>query len=69
MRERVEFPISLDAPPSVREPVGFKNQKDDDDDPDRHLAQEGDVVLQSQKMVDRQKSTDRPINLITSSAS
>jgi hypothetical protein len=45
MRERVEFPVNLDLPPPVRESVRFKNQKNDDDDADGHLAQKRDVVL------------------------
>ncbi len=40
MRERVEFPVSLDLPPPVGKPVRLKNQKDDNDDADGHLAQE-----------------------------
>ena len=37
----------------MRESIRFKDQKDDDDDADGHLAQEGDVVLQSQELIDR----------------
>src|SRR6204780_1468639 len=52
MRKRVEFPVSLDLPPAMREPVGLEHQEADDDQPDRDLAQEGDVVVERQRLVD-----------------
>src|SRR5689334_14362307 len=45
MRKRVEFPVGLDLPPAVREPVRLEHQKGYDDQPDCDLAQEGDVVV------------------------
>src|SRR5579872_6397601 len=53
MRERVKFPVGLDLPPAMREPVGFEHQKSDDDQPDRDLAQERDVVVERKRVVDR----------------
>src|SRR6266567_7910091 len=52
MRERVEFPVSLDLPPPVRESVRFKNQKNNNDDADGHLPQKRDVVLQAERLID-----------------
>src|SRR6266446_2197652 len=46
MRKRVEFPVSLDLPPPLCEPVRLEHQKRDDDQPDRDLAQEGDVGVE-----------------------
>src|ERR1700722_8453081 len=53
MRKRIKFPVCPDLPPAMREPVGFEHQKSDDDQPDRDLAQEGDVVVERQRLVDR----------------
>src|ERR1700737_4099174 len=53
MRKRVEFPVSLDLPPAMREPVRLEHQKCDDDQPDRDLAQEADVGVERQRLVDR----------------
>src|SRR5947207_15292258 len=52
MRERVEFPVGLDLAPAMREPIGLEHQKRDDDQPDRHLAQEGYVGVEGQCLVD-----------------
>src|SRR5450432_3664305 len=52
MRKRVEFPVSLDLPPAVREPVGLEHQERDDDQPDRDLAQKSDVVVKRERLVD-----------------
>src|ERR1700721_2301858 len=43
MRKRVEFPVSLDLPPAMRQAVRLEHQKRDEDQPDRDLAQEGDA--------------------------
>src|ERR1700677_4958808 len=53
MRKRVEFPVRLDLPPAVREPIRLEHQKSDDDQPDRDLAQKCDVVVERQRPVDR----------------
>src|SRR4051794_39476082 len=53
MRKRIEFPVGLDLPPAMREPVWLKHQKRDDDQADRNFAQEGDVVVERQRLVDR----------------
>jgi hypothetical protein len=37
MRERVEFPVRLDLPPAMREPVRLEHQERDDDQPDHDL--------------------------------
>src|SRR5882724_10875672 len=52
MRERVEFPVGLDLPPAMREAVRLEHQEADDDQADRDLAQEGDVVVELQRLVD-----------------
>src|ERR1700730_18312580 len=52
MRKRVEFPVSLDLPPAMREAVRLEHQKRDDDQPDRDLAQKSDVVVERQCLVD-----------------
>src|ERR1700722_7459765 len=52
MRKRVEFPVCLDLPPAMGEPVGLKHQKADDDQPDGDLAQERDVVVERKRGVD-----------------
>ena len=52
MRKRVEFPVSLDLPPAMREAVRLEHQKRDDDQADRYLAQKGDVVVERQRLVD-----------------
>src|ERR1700690_3284467 len=46
MRKRVEFPVRLDLPPAMRKPVRLEHQKRDDDQTDRDLAQERDVVVE-----------------------
>jgi hypothetical protein len=45
MRERVKFPVCLDLPPPVSQPIRFEDKKYDDDDADGHLTQECDNVL------------------------
>src|ERR1035438_1252684 len=52
MRKRVELPVRLDLPPAMREPVGLEHQERDDDHPDCDLAQEGDVVVERERLVD-----------------
>src|SRR5215467_5836064 len=52
MRKRVEFPVSLDLPPAMREPVRLEHQEGDDDQPDRDLAQKGNVVVQRKRLID-----------------
>src|SRR5579864_3808335 len=52
MRKRIEFPVRLDLPPAMRQPVGFEHQERDDDQPDRDLAQKSDVVVERKRVVD-----------------
>src|SRR4051794_31966910 len=37
VRKWIQFPICLDLPPAMREPVGLEHQEQDDHHPDRHL--------------------------------
>src|SRR5215813_11887837 len=52
MRERVELPIGLDLPPSMREPLRLEDEEKYDRKTDRDLAQECDVISQCQCAID-----------------
>src|SRR5205814_4651779 len=52
MRKRVEFPVGLDLAPAMREAIRLEHQKRDDNQPDRDLAQKGDVGIERQRLVD-----------------
>src|SRR3954454_7998759 len=52
MRKRVEFPVGLYLAPARREAVWLEHQKSDDDQPNCDLAQEGNVGVKRQSLVD-----------------
>src|SRR3954447_17870154 len=52
MRKREEFPVGLDLAPAMREAIRLEHQKRDDNQPDRDLAQKGDVGVERQRLVD-----------------
>src|SRR5215471_9489230 len=52
MRKRIELPVGLDLTPAMGEPVGLEHQEYDYDETDRDLAQEGDIVLQCESLID-----------------
>src|ERR1044072_2946745 len=52
MRKRVELTVGLDLPPAMPQPVRLEHQESDDDRTDRDLAQEGDVGVQRQRVID-----------------
>src|SRR6201981_2695738 len=53
MRKRIELPVGLDLTPAMGQSIGLEHQEYDYDETDRDLAQEGDIILKCENLIDR----------------